>query len=460
MYFHELQPRMKLKQAHFLEPFTFCEMTNTNTNTNTTTDQPVHITSKHSGVKNESLLPKAIIKTLKNHYNTNIHHIQELKSAQHSVYLISVTSQDQLLKEALKSGNNTLIIRIWKGGARWWNLNSTQFQDGSNIDLAQAEVSGYRIAHCVFQRNIVIPVIPYVLYFSHDYRYDALNSDKYCWALFSYVGEESNYFSNYNSAFAANMVKIRHEFGFLEPHPRHGRVHQDRSLEYAMNVLNSVIIPIHTFFIESNLDEIHDDLKVLCNENPWCYGTMLEMYDATLSQLQNIQHDIPKQNIQKWDMIINICIKCLQHLKLEEISSLPNVLCHLDLQPQNLLFDGKDPIPNIKCVLDWEEAAYADPRFELLLLCRKVCCNNAQANAIWEYYQEITHMHLGRMEPWLNLETLHSVITLTLQGLNVGRRGGTQWEKQRDLLGKIERELKRLVWRGWEFCEVDFGDVL
>jgi len=365
-----------------------------------------------------------------------------LKSAQHCVYLISVTSQDHHLKEALKNGNDKLIIRIWKGGARWWNLNSTKCQHEATIYLAQAEVSGYRIAHCIFQDI----VIPQVLYFSHDCQVNEKND---CWALFSYVGTHSIYFSNYNSVFASNMVKVRQEFGFLEPHPRHGRVHEDLSLEYAMNVLKGVIIPIHTYFANSNLDSMNNDLKFLSSETPWCYNTMLEKYDKILSNL--------KPNNQKWNTIMNLCTKCLHKLKQEEITSLPPVLCHLDLQPQNILFEGNETIPKIKCVLDWEEAAYADPRFELLLLCRKVCCNDAQANAIWGYYQCCMEENLGRIEPWLNLETLHSVITLTLQGLDVGGRGST-WEKQCDLLGKIERELKRLVWRGWEFCEVDFGN--
>ena len=103
------------------------------------------------------------------------------------------------------------------------------------------------------------------------------------------------------------------------------------------------------------------------------------------------------------------------------------------------------------------EAAYADPRFELLLICRKICSNDIQANTIWNYYQEQIlkyshHYQIGTIDPWLKLETLHSIITLTLQGLNIGGRGATQWEKQCDIFHKINRELLRLVCRGWDFC--------
>jgi thiamine kinase-like enzyme len=128
--------------------------------------------------------------------------------------------------------------------------------------------------------------------------------------------------------------------------------------------------------------------------------------------------------------------------------SLPCVLCHMDLQPQNILFDENDAILS---VLDWEDAAYADPRFELLLLCRKVLANRQQADALWQLYQDRTSTKLGPLDPWLRLETVHSLTTLVLQACAGG--GRSPWEDQKDLWGKVDREFQRLVLAGWTFCK-------
>ena len=48
--------------------------------------------------------------------------------------------------------------------------------------------------------------------------------------------------------FPTTMIKVRHEFGFSEPHPRHGRVPTDECLDYSMMILQNVVIPIQTYF--------------------------------------------------------------------------------------------------------------------------------------------------------------------------------------------------------------------
>ena len=139
---------------------------------------------------------------------------------------------------------------------------------------------------------------------------------------------------------------------------------------------------------------------------------------------------------------------------MDNLKLLPPVVCHMDLQPQNILFaqqreNGSNSSPptsslmNIVSVLDWEEAAYADPRFELLMLCRKVCANRTQADRIWRKYQSemSTSSQLGPMEPWLRLETVHSLTTLLLQATAGG--GRSPWESRRDLQVKMERECHR-----------------
>jgi hypothetical protein len=141
------------------------------------------------------------------------------------------------------------------------------------------------------------------------------------------------------------------------------------------------------------------------------------------------------------------------------IPPLDPVLCHMDYQPQNLQFSARDP-SHISAVLDWEEAAYGDPRFDLLLLGRKVCANEEQARTVWEEYNRTAWEEsppgdadgtdrtserpdrLGPLEPWLHLETVHSLASLLLQA--AGEGGRSPWETKPDLWGKIERELVRL----------------
>ena len=135
-----------------------------------------------------------------------------------------------------------------------------------------------------------------------------------------------------------------------------------------------------------------------------------------------------------------------------EINPLPGVLVHMDCQPQNFIFGKSGDKTFICSVLDWEEAAFADPRFELLLLCRKVCANRKQADCIWKTYAKECQPLIGDIEPWLRLETIHSITSLTLQSLNLLGGGRNPWESHREILEKIEREFCRLVPLGKGFC--------
>jgi len=138
-------------------------------------------------------------------------------------------------------------------------------------------------------------------------------------------------------------------------------------------------------------------------------------------------------------------------------ANLPCVLCHMDLQPQNLVFAkqqqqqlSNETIITAVSVLDWEDAAWADPRFELLLMCRKVLANHQQAQQLWDLYQEQTGIVLGELEPWLKLEAVHSLTTLLLQACAGG--GRSPWEARAELWNKIQREFQRLVGLGWKLC--------
>jgi len=156
--------------------------------------------------------------------------------------------------------------------------------------------------------------------------------------------------------------------------------------------------------------------------------------------------------------------------------------------------------PKVLSVFDWEDAAWADPRFDLILLCRKVCANRNQANVLWSEYANAmlvlkkamtnddhdynhdydgggdednknndelvdkegctnsntmgcstsSEYHLtkknfiGPIKPWLQLETVHSITTMLLQSTDLLGGGRNPWETKNDLWGKLQRELTRL----------------
>ena len=607
---------------------------------------------------------------LQNQHGLKIVHVEEALSAQQSVYILTVKSneteqddetvsfpttctdqellhhhhhhhqdlrrQRQQLSDALIAGQGRIVARVWKAGARWWNMNSNASTSiggcRSFLQLAKAEVTGYRVAkraldaynakcdhspnnnHNHTNRSVSVRwkpthvCIPQVLYFSHDPHGDidadqsstsALEKQQKAqhqdesglpWALFSYVGTHRTFYNPPNgtsihvrvpslthshepykyyehephhpeeetlrvvhcSKFIRKMVKIRHEFGFDEPHPRHGRVCVEQALEYAMHVLDVIVLPLHfSFFDDSYCTESRsqkpypqstrtnaDDKAGVLEEGSqymghitgkmlgtrtvpfsqrpqqkysglfnrdeginligkdtdwkkdginhlsyWKYQDMVCLYRDCISRLLDGQKTLAKDDFcgKRMDMLIQLLIESVNRLESEsnEIPHLqldhniPPVLCHMDLQPQNMILcrrptpmDSDDGIPLIMSVLDWEEACYSDPRFELLLLCRKVVANRSQADTLWSYYsnsmQERYRLgidYFGPIEPWLKLETVHSVITLSMQGMDLQEGGRNPWERKPDLWDKISRELSRLVELGWDFCRRSNDEV-
>jgi len=386
------------------------------------------------------------------------------------------------------------------------------------------------------------------------------------WAAFEYVGNGSQLFSSsknwrYDATWSRRMVTTRREFGYAnEPHLRWGGVPVDSSEEYALLVLRQVVMPVHRYCIEmaaaadendcnndsdNNLEQRQQQfdtcVEKLCGydgeRRGFTYGRMLALYRKAHGQLvarNNLRRRREQQQRQEEEgdqdddfasragALLGKAIERLAReaealrLLVEETTNsnadddegsisvqqpVP-VLCHMDYQPQNLLFarydaaagsdddddddddnsdDSSDNHNNndddddtsgvaVASVLDWEEAAYADGRFDLLLLCRKVCANAEQANSVWETYRsELPAPRLGPIEPWLKLETVHSLLTLLLQyadsssSTDAGGGGGggggnsrSPWETRTDLRGKIEREFGRLKAAGWDFF-VPFG---
>ncbi|KAL7581140.1 hypothetical protein ACA910_005935 [Epithemia clementina (nom. ined.)] len=453
-------------------------------------------------------------------------------------------------------GNGHVVVRYWKGGSQWWNLNRKSFVTN---DLARSEMAAYRIARMALGDKI--PCMLHAHLRRHDEQTNDIpdnenkdSDDNLSWAILEYVGPKSNRFSRqplnngsnanaepfiqYDSYWMDSMIKVRQEFGFMEPHPRWGRVPVDQCLDYALAVLKEVIIPMHKWFFQMHhqyrkqfhnnanimdgdsgdclplqemaaLDDLLRDLGVPRGQNRTqqredyalqhfseighSFHTMVLVYREAhqeMEQLIMLQENKPLVKGDTSDQknlfdVVQMLGKCIEELDHEMERNrryivehpLPYVLLHMDCQPQNIIFaqittstgltneitDPKHRL-HVSSVLDWEEAAFGDLRFELLLLGRKVCANEQQVRHIWQTYQQAFNnnnaendnstpfMDLGPIEPWLRLETVHSLSTLLLQSMKQQQYGRSPWETKPDLWGKISREFERLSLAGWTFC--------
>ena len=415
--------------------------------------------------------------------------VEEIQSAQQRVLVlqflgdndnVAANAPDDDWKEALRAGRNHLVVRIWKGGKRWFNLNhycssSSSSSDGTTTSNAQLqaiaahEVWGYTSARQALMVDSRSPTasnnqnlvrIPAVLYFSPAASSPGEAHHEPPWAIFEYVGSQSTLFGDgrrLDDSWTTGMTKVREEFGFSEPHPRWGRVPVEGALEYALTVLHNAIIPW-----QRNFDgrQQHDAMQPSSAIPKHCFSDMVQLYREKLETfiMKSVgAEDNRDCTLQTAISKLAVAIERLEKeaTETDSLKPLPPVLCHMDCQPQNVLFarnasDADVSTAFLVSVLDWEEAAYADPRFELLMLCRRVCANRSQADRVWQTYQEEMNVSLGSIEPWLKLETVHSITTLLLQATAGG--GRTPWETKHDLRRKIEREFHRLGAVGWTFC--------
>jgi len=410
--------------------------------------------------------------------------VEEIQSAQQRVLVLQFLGDndnvaDDDWKDALRAGRNHLVVRIWKGGKRWFNLNhccssSSGSSHGTNSNaqleaIAAHEVWGYQSARQALMvdsrsrtasnKNLVR--IPAVLYFSSAAPSpgEAAHHEP-PWAIFEYVGAQSTLFDDgrrLDDSWTTGMTKVREEFGFSEPHPRWGRVPVEGALEYALTVLHNAILPW-----QRNFDgrQQHNAMHPSSAIPKHCYSDMVQLYREKLGTFIMKSDEEEDKRDSALQTAISKLAAAIERLEKEatetdSLKPLPPVLCHMDCQPQNVLFarnssDADATSAVLVSVLDWEEATYADPRFELLMLCRRVCANRSQADRVWQTYQEEMNVPLGSIEPWLKLETVHSITTLLLQATAGG--GRSPWETKHDLRRKIEREFHRLEAVGWTFC--------
>eukprot|EP00934_Nitzschia_sp_Nitz4_P005928 Nitzschia sp. Nitz4//scaffold120_size68122//2562//3254//NITZ4_006034-RA/size68122-processed-gene-0.30-mRNA-1//1//CDS//3329534248//5918//frame0 len=187
----------------------------------------------------------------------------------------------------------------------------------------------------------------------------------------------------------------------------------------------------------------------------YTYDGVLDTCRQTFETLFQVvsKKSVNDETIEKSMNLVKTAIYDVLPTNVLSIPHLSLVLVHLDLQPQNVLVSRcLDESLHIQSVLDWEDAAAADPRFELLLLGRKVCANQEQAESLWEFYAQerfggSATEYLGQLLPWFQLETVHSVLTLLMQSVDALNGGRDPWESPKDLRGKLERETVR--WKDW-----------
>ena len=369
-----------------------------------------------------------------------IRRVQTARSSQQQVFILhldNTSGEPRCWKEEICNGGDRLVVRIWKGSSRWWNLNHPKSIRHELENIARHEVWGYRTASKTLLGCNSKVCGPTVLHFSVQ------SKDSPSWAILEYIGPGSLRFrddtAEIDTSWVDGMVKVRHEFGFPEPHPRWGRVPVEQAVDYALEVLLSVVMPLHT-----NTDVAAEDYFPTPSHS---YESMVRLYHDDFQNYlakysggdSNESTGIPKAVLALGDAIERLVLLCNAG---DVPSPLPLKLCHLDLQPQNMVFGMKDGVSNLMAVFDWEEAGYADPRFELLMLGRKVCANKSQALEVWRMYEKHAKVDLGPIDPWLYLETVHSLVTLLLQATSGG--GRSPWESKQDVCGKIDRELARL----------------
>lgn len=284
------------------------------------------------------LIPPLISKVLKEKVRLDVLHVEEAKSAQQRVLILqyangdedsSTTTSSSPWGHILRSGDDRLVVRIWKGGSKWWNLHQAKDVRG----LAAAEVSGYRLAHKALGGRI-----PRLLYTSTDHD-DNVNDDCYPWALLEYVGEKSDRFDGksqiYDQYWTTNMIKIRHEFGFPEKHPRWGRVPVGECLSFTMRVLDQVTLPLHRYVFEHRKSIEPHEVRHLCPpadcDRGYSYNHMLKQYRKSLHIMQESLRKAngePNNHDTRLADSISTLEACIQELEKEVVRPLPSVLLH------------------------------------------------------------------------------------------------------------------------------------
>jgi Choline/ethanolamine kinase len=490
------------------------------------------------------------------------------RHTEHFSYPTNPSSEPQQMRlDALRRGNNYVVIKIWTGTSRWWNCShidahttmngsntlsdrkegsSSTTNNGDNLDdkshrqreehqIAQQEIFGYECADTIFTHiqnstvattndkidsndscipnNFTIPKILYSSITTTSINGDDDHTDSTVkqppWCIMEYVGPYSSYFRQhplyrtFDTTYLDSMIPTRIEYGYDEPHLRWGRLPIHSCLPYTIQLLQTFVVPLHRYYYknvhQNNPSHAHGQLPT-AQMNVYYFETMLKILITKYAvyiepnvsrvvELDSASHPAVATTVLKSaSHMLKMAINTLnKDGNVSSITNLSPVLCHMDLQPQNIIFatsSASASTPStttehscchILSILDWEEATYADARFELLLICRKVCANREQADYIWQYYEEQINesidwkeqkLQLGSIVPWLKLEAIHSITSMLLECVAYGGRGcdiqhsssttiSNPSQNDINLYQKIQREFQRLYSLGVTCCNTD-----
>ena len=108
-----------------------------------------------SSTSTTTTCPQNILNEIEKRTGTRIVEMEECKSAQQQVWIITtVKEQASEWEDVICAGQNRLVVRVWKGGCQWWNLH----QNLSPHELAQTELLGYQLGRqALTERGVTIP---------------------------------------------------------------------------------------------------------------------------------------------------------------------------------------------------------------------------------------------------------------------------------------------------------------
>lgn len=253
------------------------------------------------------------------------------------------SAQQEMHELRLPAPVGRLVLRVWRASSRFASLGVTRRSPDPKCRalhrlarepaaVAKIEVAGYRLARAA------VPglEIPEVLLFREG------EGGGPAFALFRFVeapGPEPR------------MVKARLEFGAEEEHLRHGRLPSAAVLPYCSDLIAAFLLPLaHRCWSEPPAPQIPRTTT----------PDLLAAYAAASSLLSSRLLPSSPPPLRAAVPSLPPLLSRLSSL-LPDLPPLPPTLVHLDLQPQNLLFGPA----GIVGVLDFEEAAVADPRLEV-----------------------------------------------------------------------------------------------
>ncbi|GMI45001.1 hypothetical protein TrCOL_g9319 [Triparma columacea] len=428
---------------------------------------PSKETSNSSSIPSSTptIIPQTYLDTLKDVVEGTLR-FEELKSAQHKVYKVQYE-----VKGGGGEGGGlvTSVLRVYVGASSWWNL----YLDSCPSDLLPpAEIStSEHLCYTLTQKY-------------YDQAPPSFGPRSPSMRTFqpSVLGSSSNWLSlSYvpHTPFP-HMIPDRVEFGFLEPHPRHGRLEPRDCLGYCCMVLEGYFYrvckgawkegggkgEVNPRDVVGRVEKVMKEV-----EGRGVGGGRAEEVKRMASELGRDYF----AGVEEWRGGGEEGANDGGERSEKTVPYLPPVVVHCDLQPQNLCLGTAQDVGGerregtwtrredndtttttttyfIEGVVDYEEARFADPRFELMFMCRRVCCDLEQASIVWGMFSEFSKgegWEVGGLEGWMKLECLVTLAGCVVRGSGMGEEWikkegrGEGRQDQEEEWRKYEREIER-----------------